>query len=136
MKEPIGAAVSNSFRIVDGDVFLEHLRAYYPTIQIESSSDEIGDSELMPGQTRVQLHATDGYWPSDDNADETVRSDLFETVADHVAPGELAIFHSISMQGPNDIRIQSTSVSEHGACRLIEIPQLEALHRVAQSMGA
>lgn len=135
MKDPIGASISNSFRIVDGEVFLESIANQFPSVRVESSVDEVGDDELMPGQTRVQLHAVDGFWPDESEDPSVLTGDLLEVVGDHLAPGELAIFHSVAYTGPNDLRVMSTSVNEQGRRRTIELAQIEALHRVAQSMG-
>lgn len=131
---PQGAAVSNQFRVNDFDEFKQGLRAHFSTVEVEVH-DQVGDAEIYPGQTRVSLHAVDGYWPSEPDDTELMNEDLFGFISDYVVSGELAILHSVSFQGPADVRFQSISIAEHDRIRTIELDQVEAFHRVAQSMG-
>lgn len=138
MATPQGATTSNSFRVSNGELFIGEMEKLFPNVRVESCQDEVGDSALRPGETRVSLYADDGYWPIESEClteRHDVPIDFFRFVSVYVAENELAMLHSVSMQGPSDVRFQSVSIARGGKIRDIDLSSVEAFHRAIHLTG-
>lgn len=112
--QPFAASCSRHFRVKDPEALIEDLNDVEINVEVD-------DDPENPKGSMVYLYTDSGTWPEHrvnlEDGGPGDELDLFKTIAGHLQDGEVAVFETISSEGPDDVEASAFAINSAGETR-------------------